>query len=176
MTPDSPGNERAGLQRLALEMLSEVPGADGLIRITVSGGSMHPALRPGDVILVRPGQAGGLKVGDLATFLTDGGPVTHRLVGESGDAWIAKGDNARRFDAPVPVGRIVGRVVASLRDGIRRDIRTGFRAVLTARLSFFEGRISAWSGPERKRARVIRLVLLPLRMLIKLAALPELSR
>ena len=176
LKPDSSGNDRAGLQRLAMELAAgERPGGE-LLRITVTGVSMLPTLRPGDIILVQPGPSPDLKPGALATFLTDAGPVTHRIVGVDGEVLIAKGDNARRLDPRIPASRIIGRVVAGIRVGVERSFRTGARTALTARLSYLEGRISERFDPSHSASFTFKLVVFPLRLLVAISAYLGLPR
>ncbi len=138
---------------------------------------MEPALRSGDVILVRRSPSADLKPGDLVTFLADSGPVTHRIVRLGpGDMITTKGDHSRHLDAPIRAAQIVGLVVVSIRGDVTREIVPGRRAAWTARLSLLEGRLTGWVGPDRSGSRWFKLVNLPLRLLVSLAARPGLSR
>lgn len=95
-----------------------LPTVAGHKLLTVLSGSMEPAIRTGDVIVVRPVQSGQLaKEGDVITFFAkeDGSMlITHRVVGlikvnEQPVAYVTKGDNNDSQDlTPVPVDRVVG--------------------------------------------------------------------
>lgn len=159
-----------------MEMAAGDPARSGLVRIVVSGASMEPTLRHGDVILVSPAVPAVLRPGEVITFLTDAGPVTHRIVDRSGDDLITKGDNARAFDPPVNPGRIVGRVDAVVRAGIETPLPWGVRAVRVARLSMLEGRLAARIRPQRRAPGWVKLAGFPLRLLIAIVASPRLSR
>lgn len=53
----------------------------GFSCLTVTTGSMQPSIDPGDVIIISNWHIGGLKKGDIATYvLEDGNMVTHRVV------------------------------------------------------------------------------------------------
>jgi hypothetical protein len=177
LPPDHSRRNRAGLQRLALEAAADNSPDGSLLRITVSGASMEPALRSGDVILVRRSPAADLTPGDLVTFLADSGPVTHRIVLLGpGDLITTKGDHSRHLDAPIRAAQIVGLVVARVRDDITREIAPGRRAAWTARLSLLEGRFAGRIGPARSGSRWFKLVNLPIRLLVSLSARTGLSR
>jgi hypothetical protein len=158
-----------------MEMAAGGISPSELLRVTVTGRSMLPTLKPGDAILVHPGPGSTLKTGELATFLTDTGPVTHRIVARDGEDLIAKGDNARRLDPPIQAARIIGRVVAVVRGEAESPVRTGARAVWIARLSHLEGRIAGRIDPDRQASLWFRLANLPLRLLVSLIAYPGLS-
>lgn len=78
----------------------------------VHTGSMSPAIPSESAVLVREG---GYRVGDVISFVEHGTVVTHRLMAINPDGTIrTKGDANRTADPwRVPVGSIVGRVVAA---------------------------------------------------------------
>lgn len=88
--------------------------------MAVVGESMRPALRPGDLLLVRPGARPG--AGDLVVARhpeRDGLLTVKRAVRRDGDGWWLESDNQRapgRQDSwdfgAVPDRLVVGRVVA----------------------------------------------------------------
>lgn len=87
--------------------------------VTVSGGSMSPALASGDVVLIRRGSAA--TKGDIALICEPGhSAVLHRVVGQGpGDTLRTRGD-ANPIDdfTPVSPDAVRGRVVAVLPAGI----------------------------------------------------------
>jgi signal peptidase len=95
-----------------------LPSVAGRKVLTVLSGSMTPAIRTGDVIVVKPVQPGELaKEGDVITFRAkeDGSMlITHRVVGliqveGKTVAYMTKGDNNQSQDlTPVPVDRVIG--------------------------------------------------------------------
>lgn len=59
----------------------------------VSGHSMEPTLRTGDLVVARCGQA---KVGDIVVYNPPGMPhsrIIHRVIGGDGAGWTMRGDN-----------------------------------------------------------------------------------
>ncbi len=97
--------------------------AAGFRMYIVESGSMEPALGVGDAIVVREldgDGSGDVVVGDVITFVVDGGSfgtVTHRVLSVlgplPGERYLTKGDANQSADfTPVPRSRIVGKVVA----------------------------------------------------------------
>ena len=74
----------------------------------VASGSMRPAIRPGDVMIMAPARACGDR--DIVTFRTPGRPMLHRIVGVDGAGrLITKGDaNLVADAAPVPRSAVTG--------------------------------------------------------------------
>lgn len=77
-------------------LLGQVLGQPILLSF-VETGSMAPTMQPGDgFIAIPPGLAGPIEPGDVVTFdaerLHDGGLVTHRVVRETEQGFITKGD------------------------------------------------------------------------------------
>lgn len=62
----------------------------GLGSYIVLSGSMTPELRPGSVVYTY--DSGHYEPGDAITFARDGDLVTHRIVRETGDGFVTKGD------------------------------------------------------------------------------------
>lgn len=82
--------------------------------VAVSGGSMHPALHHGDVVLVDPHSRPGR--GDIALIAMPGhGPVLHRVVAGGGrrGSYVTRGDANDRVDhRRARIGEVRGVVVA----------------------------------------------------------------
>ncbi len=103
----------ACLAMLALVALAIVAGR--LALVTVGGGSMAPALWPGDVCVVsaleRP------SVSDVVLYTPPGHRtrVLHRVYREEGDMFVTRGDaNPIADREPVPRSAVFGRVAAVL--------------------------------------------------------------
>lgn len=94
---------------VAVGTVTALPGVESFV---VLSGSMEPALSPGDLVIVRPGSYG---PGDVVSFERGSAVVTHRLVEQTADGWITRGDaNDADDPRPVPTDRIVGEVVLSI--------------------------------------------------------------
>jgi hypothetical protein len=82
---------------------------------------MHPFLRDGDAVTVRP-LAGRLpRPGDIVAFIHPGTgrPAVHRVVGRVEGGFLLRGDNADAADGAVPAPGIIGIVDRVERSGRR---------------------------------------------------------
>jgi signal peptidase I len=77
--------------------------------VTVTGSSMEPGFRPGDLIIVR--RAARYEVGDVVVYRhPEIGAVIHRIVERSGERFILQGDNNSWMDSYRPSqSEVVGR-------------------------------------------------------------------
>ena len=85
------------------------------ITVSVGTSSMSPSIHSGDSVLVAPATPDNLRGGDLVLIDSGEAFVVHRLLamkrGNGTGLALTRGDGVRRFDRPVPVDRIVGRVL-----------------------------------------------------------------
>lgn len=109
--------------------------------LTGSGMCMHPTIRTGDVVRVRP--AGELRPGDIAVYRRGGSFICHRVLRVSEGQIITRSDRNRgHADAPVAPEDLLGVVVQVTRNG--RPVSLGQRAApgseaLTTRLAIARG-------------------------------------
>lgn len=87
----------------------------GELELTVRGESMVPSLEPGDRIRIAWRRV--LLPGDVIAFEnSDGRVLVHRVLGPRPSrgslAWMTRADATGQVDPPVPVDRVIGRVVA----------------------------------------------------------------
>jgi len=104
---------------LAVALATAVALKKGYLAAVVATGSMEPAIRPGDLVLIAPADPSSLRLGDVVAYVgLDGSLVVHRLVGVSGSGGkillYAKGDANKATDPPFTPDRLVGRVVLRL--------------------------------------------------------------
>jgi len=111
-----PGN--ALVEALKLDLAAEVLASFGQARLPVTGSSMFPSMQPGDLLEIRR-SAGPIQTGDVVVFERHGRLVVHRVVGQTGDLLITRGDRVRYPDAPVPAAAILGCVTTIERRGRR---------------------------------------------------------
>jgi len=124
------GSGLAGLMRAVLEK-----GKD--FRFEARGASMHPVIRDGDIVTVRPLAGGGTRTGDVVAFVhpVTGGVRIHRVVGAGEAGYVLKGDNALCEDGAVARDAVLGRVVRIERGGRTVLLGQALRSSLLARLS-----------------------------------------
>lgn len=105
-------DQRKVLRDLADELLDKGTS----IRITASGYSMYPAIRPGNTIIIKPVEEEELKCGSIIAWKREKDMVVHRLVlvyeSENKKYFITRGDSCRSLDRPVTHDMIAGRVEA----------------------------------------------------------------
>lgn len=91
--------------------------SQGLHILSVQTGSMRPAIRPGDAVLVRiapqPATTADFRKGQIITYTSDQNPeatITHRIVDidRTHGRLITQGDALGAPDVPVVPGQVVG--------------------------------------------------------------------
>ena len=76
-------------------------------------GAEKDSLRVYDMVIIHRQRS--YRLGDIISFDSGGALVTHRIVGETKDAFITKGDANNTADlTPTPRENIIGKVVLSL--------------------------------------------------------------
>jgi signal peptidase I len=99
------------------EVAAELLGRGRSVRFRAEGGSMHPAIRAGDKLVVQPVALDELGIGDVALYRNGRGVTAHRVVAVPGHAgqgslFLMRGDAGGMRDEPVEPERILGKVVA----------------------------------------------------------------
>ena len=124
------GSDLAGLMRAVLEK-------GRAFRFEARGASMHPVIRDGDIVTVRPLAGGGTRTGDVVAFVhpVTGGVRIHRVVGAGETGYLLKGDNALCEDGAVARDALLGRVARIEREGRTVLLGPALRSSLLARLS-----------------------------------------
>ena len=100
-----------------LLVISIFPITGNIKFMVVQSGSMEPAIKRGNIVMVKP--VGEYKIGDIVTFdlsTSDIGPITHRIhdikVVEDEVSYITKGDANNAPDMrEISRGEIVGKVL-----------------------------------------------------------------
>ena len=112
--------------------------AEGLaVELHVSGESMSPFIRSGDLLTVSPRGDDPVRRGDVVAFLAGRcSLVIHRVVALDGESVRTRGDAMRRGDGPVPMSEVLGHVSGILRRG--RPVRLGLGAERAAIASLSE--------------------------------------
>lgn len=112
-------------------LVAEAVRKAGSARLRVSGTSMVPAMRPGDLITVERAGTAEITPGEIVVFTRSGRLVVHRVTGICAAAGVARsgnvdepvlktrGDCARRNDPVVHGSELLGRVTQVERAGRR---------------------------------------------------------
>lgn len=84
----------------------------GWTSVLITSGSMHPTIRPGDVVVAQPWTEADLGAGTVVTFAPPGHPglVTHRVVRVNSDGtYVTQGDaNPNPDSTPLSPEHVVG--------------------------------------------------------------------
>jgi hypothetical protein len=99
------------------------------VRVEVTGHSMAPFVRGGDVVTIAPCRR--LSLGDVVAFTSDGRLTVHRIVEWTDSGLLARGDVAPSADPPFTREEVLGVVTAVERGGrrVRLGLGLGSRAV-----------------------------------------------
>ncbi len=168
---DPPGDapRRQLVERVGWELIAEEFRAGREVRFRVTGSSMVPTVWPGDVIVVRPVDAGPVRPGGLLLFRRDGRLVVHRVVGrslrENSLQFITRGDAVGRCDFPVPSSDVVGVVRAVSRHGTEPAAAVGETSLAKRLVSF-----------AVRRSQVVRRVVLTVHALSRRYARRQATR
>ncbi|MCP4656076.1 MAG: hypothetical protein GY856_11740 [bacterium] len=149
-----PSPETPSLESLSPELLSELLGElleEGLpVELRVTGSSMSPFVRSGDVIVLSPRPAAAIRLGDVVAFLRgEKRLVVHRVVSRRGEGFLTRGDASPRADGRVADGEILGAVDRVTRKGVRVRLGLGAERVAIAWLSH-RGLLAAMLRPLRR--------------------------
>ena len=107
----------------------------GPLRLKVTGGSMRPLLRAGDVVVARPAPPHTLKPGDIIVVQRGSEWITHRLVKVDKHGLHTHGDSTRVADVAVSADRLVGRVIAIERADDLIDLQQPHWRVVNRRIN-----------------------------------------
>lgn len=117
-----PSRELMPIVRAALERGQRV-------RMTVTGGSMFPFLRDGDVVELEPALT--LRLGDMVLVQTNSSDVMERYVLHrivrwvDGAAFLIRGDAQLHCEGPFTPDAVLGRVTTAWRNGRPRNLNHG---------------------------------------------------
>ncbi|MDY3960015.1 signal peptidase I [Romboutsia timonensis] len=83
---------------------------------TVLSGSMEPKFYPGDIVITKHKNKTDIQVDDIVTYRdNDGVIITHRIIEETPEGYITKGDNNNVEDADILTKeKIIGEVKLSI--------------------------------------------------------------
>ena len=79
---------------------------------SITSGSMWPALKKGDIVLMEGIEKSELKTGDIVVYKNEKGFTIHRIVELNEKTLKTKGDANNISDAPVKYEDVIGRTVS----------------------------------------------------------------
>jgi signal peptidase len=110
------------MDAVVADLLSVVLRRTGKARLKVTGTSMLPAIRPGDVLRIHHTALERIEAGDVVLVAWGGRLLAHRVVevmkNVAGGSLITRGDNHAHTDPPVSERELLGRVVAIERSAL----------------------------------------------------------
>ena len=117
-------------------LIEELLRAGTSARFRVTGSSMHPAIRSGDIVTVHPCPAGRIRKGQVICFRHETEMRLHRIVAARGDSeglfYLARGDALNEFTEKVRPQNILGLAVAVERNGTTVNFNPPFRRIFSA--------------------------------------------
>jgi signal peptidase I len=122
------------------------------VRFRATGGSMHPTIRDGETVVVRPIDPKAVRRGDVVLYRGRRGLTAHRVMRViendcAPDVFMIRGDHGAGLDEHVESAQVLGRVASVERSGLHCDPgSTG--ALLIAR---------TWHRLARIRGFVVRM-------------------
>jgi hypothetical protein len=104
-----------------IDLIKEVINKTLPFRLKVTGFSMFPFIRNGDVITISPLPFSPPKIGDILAFTVSHGRklFIHRVIGKKGNSYLTRGDNTLSVDGLIPRADILGMVIRAERNGKR---------------------------------------------------------
>ena len=108
--------------RTAHSILREQLRQGGSVTLSVTTTSMFPLIRPGESVFVAPVRSGDLQPGDMVLIDSGDEFFVHRFLGLNESRALTRGDHIRRFDEPVPLDWIIGKVVKIIRSDGALDL------------------------------------------------------
>ena len=97
---------------LAADFVPDVLARAGEVWVSAASSSMAPLIQSGDELRLVLPDAGRLQPGALVAFRRDGALVVHRVLSQTPDGLVTKGDALPDADPPVAWPAVVARVAA----------------------------------------------------------------
>jgi len=103
--------------QIVAELLTSAARSGLKLRLRVTGLSMFPAVRPGDVLTIDPVSIQTIRVGEIVLWARGYTLCAHRVVGFDNSRPITQGDALAAPDGPVAPSEVIGRVAGLERKG-----------------------------------------------------------
>lgn len=113
---------------------AELMEAGHLVKLHLTGHSMHPFLKPGDKAIVEKINPEKLKIGDIVIINFDERHIAHRLIKKEFkngvQYYITKGDSCEMPDPPIMAENILAKIIAVERNGVLHSYKTPTRTFI----------------------------------------------
>jgi len=129
------GPEERGPEQLLQPLLADLLRGGTPVRLEVTGHSMSPFIRSGDVVTIEPLSGRRPALGEVVALAPGGHLLVHRLVGWDRGQALCRGDAAAGADPPAPPDDLLGRVTRVERGGRRVRLGPGIERLPIAWLS-----------------------------------------
>jgi uncharacterized repeat protein (TIGR01451 family) len=108
--------------RLFAQLCGDLLGKGHSVSFRAQGQSMHPNLRDGDIVRVRPADSLSLRLGDIALAQTSDGLKVHRVaaIHPSSGKLVTRGDTGQ--DSDIEVLNVLGKVIAFTRNNSQHSV------------------------------------------------------
>ena len=148
-----------------LKLSRDLLGENTSIRFRAKGFSMRPFIQDGDLITVSPLRNSPVRIGDVVLYKTvDDQAIVHRVIRKRTKGrratFFIKGDAAFGQPEKVDAERVLGRVVAIERNGLKRKLDTKLHRIIAlffavispfSRLTYSIGSKAKYIVERRKR-------------------------
>ena len=131
-------------------LLADLQRAGSAVRLEVTGHSMSPLIRSGDVVTIEPLSGRRPAFGEVVALAPEGRLRIHRVVGWDRGRVVSRGDVAPEADPAMSVDDVLGRVTRVERRGREVRLGLGIERWPIAWLS----RVGLWRGLARLRERL----------------------
>jgi signal peptidase I len=152
-----PRGQEELLSTAAAQLVADVLERFGEARIRVTGGSMYPSLRPGDVVTVRRSAADEVAAGDVVLVRDGERLIAHRLVQMlkgNQPQLVLRGDSHWKNDPPRPAASVIGRIVAVTRGGAEMAAPPALSRANRVRGLLFDRWTRAWRAAAFVAAKI----------------------
>ena len=143
-----------------LELLLAMVERGVPLRTTARGFSMRPFICDKDVLTISPVKDMQFSLGDVVAFTqpNNGRLAIHRIIGQTDDGWLIRGDNCPEPDGVVATEKIIGRVCCVERQGREAHLGIGKSGKIIAILNRGNALLrlkQIWNVPRRAAGFVL---------------------
>jgi signal peptidase I len=120
------------LEAACCNLVADVVRSTGTANLKVTGCSMLPAIRPGDVLTISRLDSHDLQSGDVVLYSRNGRLTAHRILKIANGSLMMRGDSLSAIDPPVRFEEVVGKVLSISRRGRKLSPRQSLSQTVAA--------------------------------------------